>query len=69
MADGVNVMLTVQDALGAMVPPFTQVPVPALAKLLALVPVIVKYGVARTWFPVPVFETVIVVAPLVVPTF
>jgi hypothetical protein len=42
VALGVNVSLTVQDELGAIVPPFAQVPVPALAKFVALVPVSVQ---------------------------
>ena len=67
IADGVKVKLTVQDALGAIVPELTQVPVPALAKLVEFVPVIVKNGVAKTSEPVPMLVTVMVSGPLVVP--
>jgi hypothetical protein len=41
-ADGVKVRFNVQEELAAMVPPFAQLPVPALAKSPALVPVIMK---------------------------
>jgi hypothetical protein len=41
-ADGVNVRFTVHDALAAIVPAFAHVPVPALAKFAAFVPVNVK---------------------------
>jgi hypothetical protein len=67
VVEGVNVKRTVQDPLTAIVPPFTHVPPPALAKLDGLAPVIVKNGVANTSAAVPVLETVNVVAPLVVP--
>src|SRR5579863_3315066 len=69
VVDGVNVSLTVQEELAATVPPFTQVPVPVFEKLFALVPVMVKYGVAMTCEDVPVLETVTVTTLLVVPTF
>jgi len=68
-ADGVKVRLTVHVALGAIVPPFAHVPVPAFAKLLELVPVMVKYGVESVSVAVPVFVTVRVKGPLVVLTF
>jgi len=42
VADGVNVRFTVQEPLTGMLPPLVQVPVPALAKLFAFVPVIVQ---------------------------
>ena len=42
VVDGVKVSFTVQEALAGMVPPLTQVPVPALAKLVGFVPPIVK---------------------------
>jgi hypothetical protein len=58
--------MMVQEALGAIVPALTQVP-PLRAKFEALVPVIVKKGVARVSVPVPEFETVTVKGALVVP--
>jgi hypothetical protein len=67
VAEGVNVRMMVQDALAAMEPPLTQVPVPALAKFVGFVPVMVKNGVESTSGAVPVFETVIVKGALVVP--
>jgi len=42
VADGVNVRLIVQEELAATVPPFAHVPVPAFAKFVLFVPVIVK---------------------------
>ena len=69
VADGVNVKLTVQEELIEIVAPFAQVPVPAFAKLEAFAPAIVKYGVAKTCGPEPLFETVTVSGELVVPTF
>jgi hypothetical protein len=42
VVDGVKVRLTVHDPLAEIVPPLTQVPVPALAKLAAFGPVRVK---------------------------
>ena len=47
-ADGVKVKSTVHDAKGITVPALAHVPVPALAKLAAFVPVRVKYGAAKT---------------------
>ena len=67
VVEGVKVNRIVQDELGAIVAPLAQVPPPALAKLVGLAPVIVKYGVARTSLAVPLFVTVKVVAALVVP--
>jgi hypothetical protein len=67
VVEGVNVNRTVHEPLTAIVPPLTHVPVPELAKLDGLAPVIVKNGVAKTSAAVPVLETVSVVAPLVVP--
>ena len=67
-AVGLNVTLTVQEPLTAMVPLLTQVPPPALAKSPAFVPVIVKYGVPSVAEPVPLFVTVTVVTALVVPS-
>ena len=69
VADGVNVKSTVQEELIAMVAPLAHVPVPAFAKLEALAPAIVKYGVAKTCGPEPLFETVTVSGELVVPMF
>jgi len=69
VAEGVNVSFTVQEPLTGMVPPLTQVPVPAFAKLVGFVPVMVKYGVAKTCDAVPELETVSVTVALVVPTF
>jgi len=66
---GVNVTLMVQEPETAMVAPLVQVPVPVFAKLLASVPVIVKYGVAKTSGAVPLLVTVMVSGALVVPTF
>jgi hypothetical protein len=40
--DGVKVRFTVQDELAAMVPPFAQLPVPALAKSEAFPPEMLK---------------------------
>jgi hypothetical protein len=42
VADGVKVRLTVHEELAAIVPPFAHVPVPALAKFEAFVPVMLK---------------------------
>jgi hypothetical protein len=67
--EGVNVRFTVQDALTAIVAPFAQLPVPGFAKLVALAPVIEKYGVERTSEAVPVFETTIKNGALVEPVF
>ena len=69
LADGVKVKSTVQEAAAAIVPPFEQVPVPALAKLAAFVPVKVKYGVLSVSVAVPTLLTVIVSGELVVFTF
>src|SRR5258708_34468942 len=69
LADGVNVKFTVQEAAAAIVPPFEHVPVPALAKLAAFVPVRVKYGVLRVSVAVPTLLTVTVKGELVVFTF
>ena len=69
VGEGVNVTFTVQEPETAMVAPATQFPVPVFAKLLASVPVIVKYGVAKTSAAVPVLVTVMVSGALVVPTF
>jgi len=66
VAEGVKVRMTVQEALAAIEPPLAHVP-PDRAKLVGLVPVMVKNGVARTSVPVPVFETVTVNGELVVP--
>ena len=68
VADGVKVKRMVQDALAAIVPALAQVP-PLRAKFAALVPVMVKNGVARVSVDVPVLETVTVKGELVVPTF
>jgi hypothetical protein len=54
---GVKTRMTVQDALAAIVPAFTHVPVPVFEKL---VPEMEKYGVESTSVAVPMFETVIV---------
>lgn len=66
-AAGVNVKIMVQEELAAIVPAFAHVP-PDRAKSAALVPVMVKNGVESVSVPVPVFETVTVKPPLVVPT-
>ena len=67
VTEGVKVSFTVQEELAAMLPPLAHVPVFALAKFVALAPLITKYGVARTCGAVPLFVTVIVKGELVVP--
>lgn len=65
---GVKVSLMVQEAPGAMIFPFEQVPAPVLVTSAAFVPLNVKYGVFNVRFAVPVEVTVTVCALLVVPT-
>jgi len=48
VALGVKVRFIVQELDAAIVPPLAHEPVPVFAKLAEFVPVIVKYGVART---------------------
>lgn len=59
-------MVSVQEAAGATVPPFEQVP-PVLAKSAAFVPEMTKNGVASVSVAPPVLETVTVSGELVVP--
>ena len=66
VTEGVNVRMIVQDDDAAIEPPFAQVP-PDRAKFVGFVPVMVKNGVASTSAALPVFDTVIVNPPLVVP--
>ena len=67
LAEGVKVRMMVQVPEAAMVPPLTQFPPPALAKLVALAPVMVKKGVDSVSVAVPTLVTVIVSGALVVP--
>lgn len=57
--EGVKVRITVQEAAGARVPPFAQVP-PVTAKSAGVPVALVKKGVENVRVPVPVFATVAV---------
>src|SRR5258708_7076403 len=67
VVDGVKTRNAVQEELAGIDAPLAHVPDAVLfAKLEAFVPVIVKYGVARTSAAVPVLLIVMTVAELVV---